>query len=122
MHLRCGKKSASNRNNQEWDRLKFVPLLWQANVFPDHLKSPSVINDDERIPAADRAARNSFGLHLLCEHDVKQPHRAACIAVPLVQGIRRIGVFRSLPDDDEKPVTVQLVIEAADALLIAGGF
>src|SRR6266511_3486444 len=51
MHLRCGKKSASNRNNQEWDRLKFVPLLWQANVFPDHLKSPSVINDDERIPA-----------------------------------------------------------------------
>ncbi len=79
MHLRCGKKSASNRNNQEWDRLKFVPLLWQANVFPDHLKSPSV-------------------------------------------GIRRIGVFHSLPDDDEKPVTVQLVIEAADALLIAGGF
>src|SRR5262245_29995898 len=104
------------------DRLKFVPLLWQANVFPDDLKSPSVINDDERIPAADRAARNSFGLHLLCEYDVKLPHHAGRIAVPLVKGIRRFGVFRGLPDDDEKPVTVHLVIQAADALLIADGF
>src|SRR5262245_27001219 len=75
--------------------------------LPRSLQIPPVINDDERIPAADRAARNSFGLHLLCEYDVHSPHRAARIAVPFVQGIRRFGVFRSLPDDDEKPVTVQ---------------
>src|SRR2546426_1049304 len=89
---------------------------------PNHLESAAIINNNKRLPAANHAARDSFMLHLICEYDIESPHRAARIAVPLVEGKRRFRIVRGFPDDDEKPVTVPLVIEAANALFIADGF
>jgi protein SCO1/2 len=65
---------------------------WQLLIGPNHLKTAAVVNDDERLPAADRSASDAFRLHLLGESYVKPSHGATLGATPLVERERRFRV------------------------------
>jgi hypothetical protein len=56
------------------------------------LKTAVIVNNDERVLAADGAARDSLRLHLLGESDVEPPHRAVRITAPLIKRERRFRV------------------------------